>query len=335
MAPLRKKKEGKTVEATQWERRKYVSGKKVRQATIDKRLVRASRDSRILGFRNVKRFDDHGATYIYSYMSGANGNYTQPLHVYMLNANINDNPVNPARSLIFDDVTKKWKWGNVSGLDPAGVNTTELQVIKQEANDLSHFSRMFHEYTHVKLNCWGSKNKAVRWQIDVVTPLSDEVNPFHWGVGSQMNVAAMQAYEELVKHFTFNPIARIDHNVKKHFKVIKSISFILEPNSLMDGDSDPSVRTIDWFMRVNRVTNYDKTSKNVVSMETIGDADELKNAVNMELGQVRGTGEFPRDNQVMLLMIRASDYGDPATSFNNMTHASYDIDFRTKFQTLN
>lgn len=66
----------------------------------------------------------------------------------------------------------------------------------------------------MKLNLWGAKSKAVRYQIDVIQPKSDEVNPYHWAIDTPMNTVAAQAWEEQVKQYTFNPISKLDHYIK-------------------------------------------------------------------------------------------------------------------------
>ena len=205
-----------------------------------------------------------------------------------------------------------------------------LQSIRGTSS--GYASRRYHEYTHVKMNVWGAKNKATRWTIDVVKPLSDEVNPFHWSSLTSMNSVAMQAWEEFVKQYTYNPIAKIDHYIKRQFKVVKSMSFIISPTLTTEADVDPHVKTIDWFMRVNKLTHFDKvTSANTGAL--INDDTQLKNATANELNASHPAGVYPRDKECLLLLIRCSDFSAPQ-AFTNTLHGSYDIDFRSKFTQL-
>ena len=298
---------------------------------MDRKLVRANREYKVLGFRNVKNFDDHGAKPIFSLQSGTD--LVQPLHIYALNSCIQDEVPNPARQLMFDPTTKQWRWHSMPGLGPAANSDYGLQLIKQSHSG-DQFDRAYHEYTHLKMNIWGAKTKAVRWQIDVLKPLSDEVNPFHWAIGVPVNTVAAQAYEEMLKQYTFNPISKIDHYVKRNFKTVKSISFIIQPTSTTESDQDPHVKTIDWFMRVNQMLNFDKVTRNSDGAYTMQDGTNLKTAVQEDARTVHQSAEYPRDKQVLLLMIRASDYSPATTPFSNNIHGSYDIDFRSKFSSL-
>lgn len=142
----------------------------------------------------------------------------------------------------------------------------------------------------------------------------------------------MQAWEEFVKQYTFNPIAKIDHYIKRQFKVVKSMSFIISPTLTVEADVDPHVKTIDWFMRVNKLTHFDKVTS-VPTGYTITDDEQLKNTTANEMNVSVPAGVIPRDKECLLLLVRCSDFSAPQAFTNNL-HGSYDIDFRTKFTQL-
>lgn len=323
------KREGSQTGYNQWSRLKKTTGRRVKAGTLDRRLVRANREYCVLGYRNLKAFDDYGAVPIFS--STINTTAFAPVHCYLLNGQLQAGlNVLPGRQLYFDDTAKVWKWSYLSGLQYNAASSPYLQTIR--GTSIANMSRRYHEYSHVKMNVWGAKQKATRWTIEVVRPLSDEVNPFHWASDTPMNTVAMQAWEEFVKQYTYNPIAKIDHYIKRQFKVVKSMSFIISPTLTTESDVDPHVKTIDWFMRVNKLTHFDKVSK-VPGGYTITDDEQLKNAIANELNVSTPAGEIPRDKECLLLLIRCSDFSAPQAFTNNL-HGSYDIDFRTKFTQL-
>ena len=300
-------------------------------AVLDRRLVRANRDFEILGFRQLKRFDDNGAVPIHS-STNENFHHT-PVHAYLLNGQVCDEVFNPGRLLYFNDANNTWNWTVLQGLDSTGGNTPAIQIIKRSDAVLNEQPRRYHEYSHLKLNLWGAKSKAVRYQIDVIQPKSDEVNPYHWAIDTPMNTVAAQAWEEQVKQYTFNPISKLDHYIKSNFRIIKSMTVMISPTSTTESDADPHVKTIDWFMRVNKMVQYDKVTRNGFGDYTLQDAAELKNANNFTTRIQKDCGEMPRDTQAMILLIRATDYSEPQAFTNNL-HASYDIDFRVKYTGL-
>jgi len=327
---VKRKTEGKAGGYNQWTRMKKVSGRRVSSSTMDKRLVRASREYKILGHRNLKSFDDYGAVPINS--SGPSADVKRcPIHCYCLNAQNSTDPVEVARVLEFNDASNSWSWNSMQGLYYTGAPVLSTPQVRKSTSNMLNQGRQYHEYSHVKLNVWGAKAKAIRYQIDIVRPLSDEVNPYHWGVNTPMGTAACEAWEEMVKQYTFNPIAKFDHYIKKNFKTVKSISFIIDPTSTNESDADPHVKTIDWFIRVNKLTNFDKVTQ--TSQYTLADAAELKSAADFTANSAQYVSALPRDRETLLLLIRASDYSSPQVFTNNL-HGSYDIDFATKFTQL-
>jgi len=148
-----------------------------------------------------------------------------------------------------------------------------------------------------------------------------------------MNTIAAQAWEEQVKQYTFNPISKLDHYIKSNFRIIKSMTVMISPTTTTESDADPHVKTVDWFMRINKMVNFDKQTRNAFGLYTLEDAAELKNSNNFTTRTLKDSGEMPRDKQALILMIRATDYSEPQ-NFTNTLHASYDIDWRTKFTDL-
>lgn len=340
--PRRPKREGQETGYPQWSMLSKRSGRKLPVAQLNKRVLAAAREPILFGFRGVKNFDDNGYYPINSQVVDAVYHQT-PCYAFLLNGiNRTDGyPLKCARRLYFDANFKQWKWTPVNGLDSAGAVSQELQLlhsansVSNNRPDVSMGKALFHDYTHIKLNCWGAKTKAVRWSIQVLQPLDDEVNPYHWGTDIPMNTVASQAWEEMMKQYTYNPIVRIDHNKCKSFKVIKNLSFIIEPISTTESDQDPHVKTINWFIRFNRVTMYDKATisatEPVYGTFTVQDPVELKSAVDTANKASAPYSNIPRDKQNLILVVRCSDYTATSTVFSSETHGSFDLDFKTKY----
>jgi len=308
-----------------------VSGRKVKQSTLDRRLVRASRNYTLLGFRGVKSFDDSGYFPIHC-RTDASIHY-QPLMVFALNMQTSLGMVNPALQLVFDSQVGRWKFTTVTGLSPNAGPDSHLQIIRSSDPSPPKMNSTYHEYTHLKMNLWGAKSKPVKYVIDVMQPLSDEVNPWHLPADAAIGTAAAQAWEEMVKQFTFNPIARIDHNIRKAFRIVKSMTVTFDPILTVEADSDPHVKTIDWFIRRNKIVHYDKVSVNETGEYQTFAASELKTAVAPETNQTMSGTDKPRDKEMLFVCVRATDF-QPAANFTNSLHASFDLDFRSKFTSL-
>lgn len=111
-------------------------------AVLDRRLVRANRDFEILGFRQLKRFDDNGAVPIHS-STNENFHHT-PVHAYLLNGQVCDEVFNPGRLLYFNDANNTWNWTVLQGLDSTGGNTPAIQIIKRSDAVLNEQPRRYH-----------------------------------------------------------------------------------------------------------------------------------------------------------------------------------------------
>lgn len=331
---IRKKKEGVENGYPQWTMVQQRSGRKLPVGALNRRLLSTIREPLIFGFRNMKAFDDYGAIQM-----NCNATYgTQPLACLLLNGINRTNRCEPFRKLTFKDATKQWQWSVQPGLDEQGLGTTELQTITgpwaTTGNTAANVGRSaFLEYVQLKMNLWGAKSKAVRWSVQIIQPLSDEVNPYHWAANSGMGTVGAQAWEEMIKQYTYNPIARIDHNKCKAFKVVKSFSCIIEPTSTTESDADPHVKTLNWFLRVNKVCHFDNATVTSDGTFQIQSTAELKNNVDTAHKSTGAFSVVPRDRESLILLVRCSDYNASTTAFDSNIHGSFDIDVRTKYVT--
>lgn len=334
---VRKPKVFSAPQTTQWSQRKLRTGRRVKKATLNRRILSASRVYTIYGYRKLKSFDDNGAQPIYSHNPVGASEHYMPMHVYSLNCVRQQDAIpQPARVLYYDSANKVWKWLVEAGLGGAteAAPDSNLQVFKEApVGYLDRRPCLYHEYTHIKLNLWGAKSKPVKYQIDVVRPLTEHVSPFEISPNTAMSNEGAQCCEEMIKQFTFNPIARLNHYINKKFKVVKSATFVIAPNSLDDGDADANVKTVDWFLRVNRITRFDKiTEGDYGGVNTIETIDEVKAVTEDHTNTPLSV--FPRTRDNLFLIVRASDYSPESSVFNTNIHASYDIDFRSKFSYL-
>lgn len=285
----------------------------------------------MLGWRNLKSFSGNGAIPIFS--QGTDTTKYQPFHVYSLNSQIQSDVPRPARGLYFNDAINKWTFRELNGLSASNVASPNLQILKNSLG-YQNQQKQYHESTTIKLNCWGSKSRPIRWTVDIVLPITVDIDPWHYAAGASLPDQAAQAYEELLKMYTFNPLSKMDHRIKKNFRIIKTMSWIMGPISSTEVDSDPHVKTINLFIRRNAIVNYDRLTGGALGELTLEDGNDLKTARNHALGTATNLSIHPRHYQHLLMFVRASDFTAPSDVFNNNVHGSYDCVWESKFTNL-
>lgn len=320
----------------QWTSLNKNTGKKISTKRYNDVMLKAGRESVVYGFRNVKSFDDNGAMVCFNQVAG--GAYSQPLHVYDLTSIIRVNNVpNVGRYLYLQDEVDgtNMRWGTLSGLNFGGAASAALQAMTSSKTvSTIEGKAAMHEYVSLKMNLWGAKNKAVRWTIELLQVRDETYDPFSIPVDAAIPSKQQQCLEELLKQYTFNPISKIDRNVRKGFYVVKRFDCTIEANSNEDGDADPNVRTLKWFIRRNRLLRYDETSKAADGRTDLETPSDLKSTVQNDLYMSNPGSVRPRDKQRLFLMVRCTDFSPESAAFSNSIHGSYDIDWRSKFSYL-
>lgn len=321
-----------------------VTGNTIAPAVLDRRLVRASREQAVFRFRGVKTFDDNGYFWCNNFTWTNSGVRNLPVYAVLLNgANQGTNTLQPMRRLFVNSTgvdDGRLSWWNTTGLLSNGALSQNLESVYSSYPSLNIGQRAFLESVHVKMNLWGSKQKAHRWLIQVVKILDDEVSPFHTATSSFVGTKSQQCYEEMLKEFTYNPLSRLDWRTSKKIKVLKSFERILQPTQTTEVDTDPKVVTLDWYMKWNRIVNFDNVNIDVETsgLRMIDDANLVGNGEPNNSGQA-AYSTHPRPKEQIVLLIRASDYTNPTYTLegdaaNNNVHPSFDIEMKSKFLEL-
>ena len=119
---------------------------------------------------------------------------------------------------------------------PAGTNTYAL----------GPFGKTMIHHASISANLWGATAKTTKYMVQVVRFLDDDLCPTgHEGLGTfALDVPNATArrndfYQNLIKSWTFNPIATTGGLQASKYKVLKTQTITIEPNPTTDGDADP------------------------------------------------------------------------------------------------
>lgn len=331
---------------------KRVTGRRIGRAAMNRKLMRAAKESIIYTFNRVKNFDDHGLTFCdNAYYDTTNTRYL-PVFALLLNGrNTSQADTYPLVQLRCDKSGASdglFYWSALEGNDPATglVNRRALNVETDSHSSIYNTEgrKLYWDWTDLKLNLWGAKNKAVKFTVQVVRALDDELSPFYGLLnnptlptsGPKLTLKAQQHWEELIKQYTYNPITQLHYANSKGLKVLKSWDKIIQPTASYENDADPHCHVLKWFQRYNKVVRFDEELYSLP-----GDAYRISDDADLETAkQPAQVGQIypncaPNSREQVFLLIRASDYVDKAISeTSNLICGSFDIAMRTKFSRL-
>jgi len=131
-------------------------------------------------------------------------------------------------------------------------------------------NRAVQAWIRFRCNLWACTNCVSQWHIDIVSPTEDgyvpEANAITLGTGSTdgylvpnavNNTDFQQWCQKFMTTCVANPIAAIPGRVPKVWKHHKSEKWTGDPKTSIEIDTNPYVKTIDWFMRENKSHAFD------------------------------------------------------------------------------
>lgn len=318
-------------EGVSWTRSYIKSGRKKGGYSMVKSLAWTGCESITLRKRGVKNFNDSGLVPMFKGKFTLGGETYYPLYAICLNDQSFGFPnAYPVRTLgqYNNGGGFFWLGKQTQANDGSGITYSDL-----EKGKLSPATRLIWRNTQIKLNLWGSKNRPIRFTVQVVSMKDPRHSPFnrqYLSPAAQLSAESQQVWEETLKQYTFNPISRIDWHNGNDMKVYKSFDITIQPTESIDHDTSPKVHSLTWN------TTWDKTLKFERLMTTGTDIENNPVSAFNEVGEVNENLDtrcpYPDDKSVVFLLIRATDYGDPVElsgGFDNAVHGSFDYDIRT------
>lgn len=341
--PTRDKKKDMETNTQQFTTENKTTGRIMRSSIKSSKLLKSAREQYIYSFKAHKAFDDNG--YLWAAQSINNTQRLFPIYALLLNGRETGIAPScaPLRRLAAYNVAGaddgRLLWNDVVGIDPStGVAGTQYLLQEYRATSSHPGQSQFHDWSEVKLNLWGAKSKAIKWSIMVCKVYDENDSPWTSTSGSLLPIEAQQAWEEMIRQYTYNPIMKLNYEKRKNrIKILKTWEKVLQPNTSIDGDADPPVHVFKWFSRWNRNVNYD----DVTSTQTTGErtTDDVDYGGAKEATQYiqEPYSNYPNVKEQIFMLIRASSYtcaADSGASVTNESYASFDVSLRSKFTRL-
>ncbi len=313
---------------------------------MESKLTRTTLESAVFRWNAVKTFDTRGYYYMSNKTSSQAGYHDLPLFLMDLTSNYQGKRGNaslgPLVSLGVKDNVGDIVFQNRDCLDSNGTTLTDVWNVEQSdrnielglsANDKGVGAQAMLEWASIKMNLWGAKSKATKYNISLVQFSDPELAPVHHftpnsyatDLASGETPKRTQFYQSLIKPWTFNPLATTLGLKSKGIKILQSHNVDIAPNSTTDGDQDPQCRVFKLFVKMNKMLNYEG---NFNKLNTVADfIDQADYRTETEGIQV--SSQIEDRKKRIYLMIRSTNYGSDASESNVLT-PSFDLVVRTK-----
>lgn len=313
-------------------------GRKTSAAQTALKLTRSQLETVVHRWNGIKSFDTNGYYWMSNFVNTI-GRRDMPLYLFDLTS-VHQNPIGtfslPMLQLNVEAATGTCAFtpqvhqastGGAPGSGGTSWGIEKLPIVSATEQG-QPLGKTFLKSVSIKMNCWGAKTKATTYTIQLVKFLDDELVPKHDSYAVDLAAATLKRtdfYQNLIKSLTYNPIAQTGGSYKGRMKVLKSETFIIQPNDQSDGDTDPNVRTVSMYVAMNRIISYQESAAKISTVTDLADdADYAFNTSDQWKAQTR-----PKSR--VYLMIRASNY-KLDTGNTNVDTPSFDLMVRANHQ---
>lgn len=333
-------------------------GGRPRPVSIAK-LVKSSRQTQILRYSAISPFMNTGtaplntcavgtvlgagASWLSNWYNTTPGIVSLPLHVYDLTCmnNVVNGSVLSASPGVFalqTTLTGSVSWLPLVGNQPSSGTSANWQYEDTATLGTNAGSQPLREtlmdWVQARMMCYGSAKMATEYTIEVIQLREDYLCPDIMSgtlpstAGIDYKNAANQFWNSYVKSYCAHPVATTVPTNRKHYRVIKTIRFTLQPR--LSNETDANVghcKQLNIFFRTNRTCKYDWAE------DTIDPNVESGATFPTQQGQLQLT-VHPKAR--MYMTIRATNVTEivsPAVPTTDYT-PSYDLLLRKKYTTL-
>lgn len=307
-------------------------------------LTKSMLEPVILRWNGVKAFSGNGFYWMQNRVLGGAG-APRGLPWYMMDLTGVNNMqgatmvnCSPMLQMKQEDATGNIYFDRVQGLRADGVTAAPYFLPEKSpiavtgaapANvDMAPFGRSMLQWVSISANLWGATAKATKYIVQIVQIKDADLVPDHdlAAAGTEVTKATAKRndfYQNMIKTFTFNPIATTGGLQTKRYKVLKTQTITIEPNPTTDGDADPQCVVYKTLLKMNKVCKYEETSAYLTTAADTNDqADYALNAGTQITSQQKPTWRT-------YLVLRATNYGADAAD-TNVNTPSFDLSVRIK-----
>lgn len=239
------------------------------QAYIN-RLVRANIQKSIIRFCNVSSVaSTGGAKVIAQYNENSQYSYV-PVHAYEITSYLNnvngaEQRATPGHVLGFVNASGKANWWPLWGYQPDGTTGSQEWQLENAPGVSGSFAnapleRDLLKWVSAKFILYGTNTYPVRYRVQLVRFTKPWLVPSLTMSGESYRTEHQQDaqafWQDYTKRLTYSPI--MNHaRQPKGMVVLKDMTIFIDPKETSEQTPSPHQRQVNFFMRLNKVCNYD------------------------------------------------------------------------------
>lgn len=295
------------------------------QQAVNK-LVRANKQKVIYRFQGIQpEIDGRGFYWLENRVLSAT-QQSYPLYAMDITGCINTTATAATRiALPLTSCAMETTTGNIvflqrDGIRPDGTTASqELQIEQSPTLGVSGASptqRDLLKWVQLRLNCYGCKNSATKYQVMLVRFTDRDLVP---AVSISANQKRTNFFQALLKPNVYNPIAVLNNAYAKRMQVIKRQTFTIQDQANTSLDSDPNNKTLTWFVKLNKLCNYVERSTNIGNVQDF----DAQQDFTQQLGNQ--CNEYLHETSRLYIIVMASNYGSLNEIPNKDVDPSFDM----------
>lgn len=185
------------------------------------------------------------------------------------------------KQLYYDNLTGAYGHAQLpnQNSDGSAASNGTAKYEQGQSLDLNYADQVFHKYTDIKINLYGSYTVPVHYNVFICTmkeqidPLKSSVNTLY-PVGSEMN----NMFRDMTRPLLFSSVGHNSYiQYPKDMRIIKSHRVTIQPLPYSDQQAEgalpatysksPNIHELRWFIRHDRYRSY-KWSENTLDTTT-------------------------------------------------------------------
>lgn len=300
------------------------------------KYVRSNLQYVIYRWNGIKSFDNNG---YYWFSNFTTASVQRALSLYLFDLTSCRNSVsgtttaaNPLVQAYMNPTNGTIYFVPRANINNAGVGTNQLQLENAPSSTASVYSPNAGDilkWVNIQMNLWGCKNRSTKFLIKIVRFKEADLAPAHDETSASGNDQRTALFQSIIKPYVFNPLAKTSQIHLNKIYTYKSQSYVIDSTMTTETDSDPHVKTVKMYVKLDRSVNYADSSAKLAT--DVAFADEADFVENTNTQQFR-TQTDPQSR--LYLMVMASNY----VADTEETHAdtpSFDLQVQMKHQNFN
>jgi len=322
----------------QWIKQRKTSGSTRSRRFKTNKIVQSNIERLIYFYKGMDANFDGAFGYFPMDRLLVSSTYNTPFYLFNLTACTNSGyNTSPFYRLFINSLNDSYNWMPQTGQNGAGSSDSLLQV--RDSTNTAALSgpggKSYLDWARIRLNVYGQSNRPTRFLARIVTFKDDNVRP-EQHFTTRNDEINNQFWGQQLKPNISNPIAMTDQVNKNLMTVLASKEVVINPKLTTDVDTDPDIRTIDWFYRMNKTLDYTGGWRNELPLGTsvagIAETAITVTDASINLANPNGTnfGNRPKlgkDN--VYLLLSAVNYTHSPVTVDATTCPSFDMAIET------